>query len=548
MRSACQRHLDDLETAASRGFFFDLDAANDAIGFFKVVLRLNGQGFEGQPYTLLPWQAFIVGSLFGWKVIETGLRRFTTAYIETAKGSGKSPLAAGIGLYMMVGNKVRVPRAEIYAAATKKDQAMILFRDAVAMVDQSPELAKVLSKSGIGERTYNLAFLKTGSWFRPISSDDGQSGPRPYVVLMDEVHEHKTPTVVDMARAGLAKTKNGLMVMITNSGANKTSVCGSYHDFAVQVAAGTAKKSERPDSFFAYVCAMDKDDNPFKNEKCWHKANPSLKYGIPNIEGLRQQVGEAKGMPSKEATVRRLHFCEWTNAYNPWISGNAWMACSQEPDFDESLLFNRRCWGGLDLSSTQDLTAFVLLFEPTADDPFWRLKPYFWLPKDGLLEKEDKDRVPYLAWRSQGFLNAFPGRAINKLEILHKLVSLADLYQIQEIAYDRYRIEDLEMLINMEGVSLPALKPFGQGYKDMAPAVDELERLIVDFKIKHDSNPVMTWCAANAVIDTDPAGNRKVTKARATGRVDGIVAAIMATGISTKIQETNIIDQGFVAL
>ena len=161
VRDACQRHLKDLETAASRGFFFDLDAVNDVIGFFKVVLRLNGQGFEGQPYQLLPWQAFIVGSLFGWKVIETGMRRFTTAYIETAKGSGKSPLAAGVGLYMMVGNKVRIPRAEVYAYATKKDQAMILFRDAVAMVDQSPELAKHLSKSGIGERTYNLAFLKT---------------------------------------------------------------------------------------------------------------------------------------------------------------------------------------------------------------------------------------------------------------------------------------------------------------------------------------------------------------------------------------------------
>jgi phage terminase large subunit-like protein len=232
-------------------------------------------------------------------------------------------------------------------------------------------------------------------------------------------------------------------------------------------------------------------------------------------------------MPSKESMVRRLNFCQWVEASSPWISSDVWMGC-QDQTFDTFL--GRRCWGGLDLSSTQDLTAFVLLFEPTPLDPYWRLKPWFWLPGEGLHHKADRDRVPYLAWRDTAHLIALPGRAINKLAVLHTLAELSATFDIQEIAYDRWRVEDLKMLIAQESLSLPPLTPFGQGFKDMAPALDEFERLLLNSEMRHDGNPVMTWCAANAVTDTDPAGNRKVTKEKANGRVDGIVAAIMAAG------------------
>lgn len=215
VRAACQRHLDDLKQAGQRGFFFDRKAAERAIGFFRDVLRLNGGEYEGKPFTLEGWQAFIVGALFGWKS-DDGYRRFRIAYIETAKGSGKSPLAAGIGLYGLVADGEA--RAEIYSAATKKDQAMILFRDAVAMVDQSPALSRVLGKSGVGQSVWNLSYLKTGSFFRPISADDGQSGPRPHIVLIDEIHEHKNGYVVEMLRAGTKSRTQALIVMITNSG------------------------------------------------------------------------------------------------------------------------------------------------------------------------------------------------------------------------------------------------------------------------------------------------------------------------------------------
>lgn len=523
VRDACRRHLKDLETGPARGLFFDIAAVQRAIGFFADVLRLNGGEYEGQPYKLLAWQCFIVGSLFGWKGPD-GYRRFRVAYVETAKGSGKSPLAAGIGLYGMMADGE--DRAEIYAAATKKDQAMILFRDAVAMRDQSPELARRLIKSGRGENVNNLAWHEKMSFFRPLSSDDGQSGLRPHIGLLDEVHEHRSNAVIEMLRAGTKSRRQALMFMITNSGANKQSVCWENHDYGAKIAAGQIID----DSFFAYICAVDLTDDPFKNEKCWGKVNPSLQYGLPGIKYLREQVTQARGMPGKESIVRRLNFCQWVEAESPWIGGDVWFAC-EDKEFDSAMLIGRRCWGGLDLSSTQDLTALALLFEPDQDDPYWRLVPHFWLPGDGLLDKADKDRVPYIAWRDAGYLETSPGRAVDKRVVARRVAEICSMYDVQVIAFDRWRMEDFQMIIDDEGIDLP-LEKFGQDYKSMTPAVDAFETKLINAEIRHSGNPIMTWCAANAVIVSprDAPDLRKVSKGRATGRVDGIVAAIMAAG------------------
>lgn len=523
VRNACQRHLTDLKEAPKRGFFFDVERADFVLGFFKDVLRLNGGEHEGRPFDPELWQKFVIGSLFGW-VDKDGYRRFRVAYVETAKGSGKSPLAAGIGIYGLTAD--REPRAEVYAAATKKDQAMILFRDAVAMVDLSPELSARIDKSGTGEKVWNLSFLEQGSFFRPISADDGQSGPRPHISLLDEIHEHKSGNVVRMLRAGTKGRREALMLMITNSGFNKKTVCGEYHDYAEKVASGQIKD----DSFFAYVCALDKGDDPFKDESCWPKANPSLGVTIDH-KYLRELVTQARGMPSAESIVRRLNFCEWVGAESPWISSDAWF--NTEESFDPELLKGRTCVGGLDLSSTQDLTSCVLLFEPTEADPFVRVLPFFWLPDVGLKEKSDKDGVDFLKWKKDGWLETTPGKAISKLYVCQRLVELSQIYDITAIAYDRWRIEDLKQLLADEGEELP-LQPYGQGFKDMAPAVDEFERMLINDELKHNGNPCMTWCAANAIVDTDPSGNRKLNKAKASGRIDGIVAGVMAAGITLK--------------
>lgn len=527
VRDACARHLRDLEHGPKRGLRWDLEAANEAIAFYREVLVLNGGEFEGIAYELLPWQGFIVGSLFGWKRGD-GFRRFRVAFVETGKGSGKSPLAAGIGMKGLVADGEM--RAEVYAAATKKDQAQVLFRDAVAMFRQSPELAARLEPSGSQGKEWNLAYHATESFFRPIASDNSQSGPRPHIALLDEVHEHPDGMMVEMLRAGTKGRRQAMIFMITNSGTNKQSVCWEYHEYGVKVCAGTIED----DSFFAYVASLDEGEDPFVDEACWPKANPSLGVTIRH-DYLREQVTQARGMPAKEATVRRLNFCQWVEAHNPWISGHVWLGAGEE--IDQQLLLNRRCWGGLDLSSTQDLTAFVLVFEPTETDPVWRMLVFFWLPDETLVEKADKDRVPYITWRTAGHLETTPGRAISKLHILHRLSEICAMFDVQEIGYDRWRIEDLKMLMEQEGVSLPPLNPFGQGFKDMAPALDEFERRLVNGQLKHNNNPVMTWCAANAVVSSDPAGNRKVAKDKATGRVDGIVAAVMATGLTIRKPE-----------
>lgn len=530
IRNACARHLRDLKEGPARGLVWDVEEANKAQRFYRNVLKLNGGDYEGKPFVLLPWQAFIVGSLFGWKAADR-TRRFRVAYVETGKGSGKSPLAAGVGLKGLTADGEA--RAEVYAAATKKDQAMILFRDAVAMVQQSPELAKRLRTSGTGLNIWNLAYLQTGSFFRPISSDDGQSGPRPHMALIDEVHEHKTNHVVEMMRAGTKSRKQALIFMITNSGADQTGPCWGYHEYGSRVAGGEILD----DGFFAFICSLDEGDDPIQDESCWYKSNPSLQDAdLPGMKYLREQVTEARGMPSKEAMVRRLNFCQWTGAQSPWLSADVWKGAAR--DFDWRQLRGRRAYAGLDLSSTTDLTALVFLVEPLLDGEPWMLVPFAWLPEEGLQRKAENDRVPYVQWQAMGYLETTPGRAVSKRSVLQRLVALCEFFEVVAVGYDRWRMADLVAMANDDGITLPPMVEFGQGYKDMSPAVEAFEEALLNGGLVHPNHPVLNWCANNAVTTSDDAGNRKPSKEKATGRIDAIVAAIMAVGIKSAELDT----------
>lgn len=522
VRAACDRHLRDLADGAARGLTWNLDEANKAIRFYANVLKLNGGQFEGVAFVLLPWQKFVIGSVFGWMGPD-GTRRFRVAYVETGKGSGKSPLAAGVGMKGLMADAE--PRAEVYAAATKKDQAMILFRDAVAMANQSSELSKRLTKSGTGEKVWNLAYLQTGSFFRPISSDDGQSGPRPHVALIDEVHEHKTNIVVEMMRAGTKSRRQALIFMITNSGSNKLGPCWGYHEYGARVARGELID----DAFFSFICSLDPEDDPFRSEDCWFKSNPSLQDAdLPGFKYLREQVVEARGMPSKEAIVRRLNFCQWTDAESPWISADVWKSAALAYDWKD--LRGRRAWAGLDLSSTTDLTGLVFWVEPVAEGEPWKLVPFAWLPEVELQRKADHDKVPYVQWKALGFLETTPGRAISKRIVLQRLSAMSEFFEVVDVAYDRWRIEDLLAMAEDEGITLPPMSPFGQGYKDMSPAIEAFERMLLNGEVVHPGHPVLNWCAGNAVTIADDAENRKLSKEKAIGRIDLIVAAVMAAG------------------
>lgn len=555
VRGACLRHIHDLEKAANDPdypFYYDEKETAHAIEFFEEKLCLNGGQFEGKPFLLLDWQAFVVGSVYGWKRKSDDMRRFKVAYVETPKGSGKSPLAAGIGLKGLCAD--REQRAEVYAAATYKDQAMVLFRDAIAFYDQSPELQKRLSASGVGDKRWKLSYDKNNSFFKVISSEKkGQSGPRPHVVLLDEIHEHTDGTVIEMLRAGFKFRRQPLSFMITNSGHDKTSVCWEYHESGRKIAC----ELEQNDEFFAYICSLDDDDliddKYLDDETLWSKVNPSLEYGLPGYDYIRGQITEARGMSSKMSTVKRLCFCVWTESDNPWISSEIWNPC-RDDKFDETLLKGRKCWGALDLSATQDLTSLNLIFEPTEADPFMRLKSFFWMPKELIRQKTEKDHVPYDVWAHDNLIFLSNGNTISKTQVVKFLYEASKDYDVQGVAYDRDRISDFREFAQIAEIEIAVGKwdkekrqwnfdnpygikmmPFGQEAKSMAPAIDKIEIFLLKKEIKHGGHPVQTWCMANAVVsDAGHEGYRKIYKRKSVGRVDGAVTAVMAAGIYEK--------------
>lgn len=514
VRAACQRHLDDLKSAKARGLRWDPKAAL-AVYAFIARLTLGDGASAGQPFYLEPWQTFVVGSLFGWKRAD-GLRRFRIAYIEIGKGNGKSPLAAAIGLYMFLADGER--SAEVYTAAVTRDQAVIPFRDAKRFAEDNPALKRRLI---IHDR--NLADPQTGSFFRPLSAE-GRSldGKRPSCAVIDEIHEHPNAMVVDKLQMGTKGREQPLMIGITNSGVDRGSVCYDHHEYSRKVVTGQVENDE----WFGYVCALDDGDDWLNDRSCWVKANPNLGVSIQE-EYLERQVREAKGMPAKQNIVARLNFCVWTDAVNAWISGEAWRAVLVPPA--EAPLRGRPCYGALDLSSRRDLTSLAVFVPDDAGggDLFAR----FWTPGETLRERELADRAPYAQWVREGHMYAPSCRSVDYRYVVQELQALVGVFDLRALAYDRWRIEDFRRALEEEGFDLPLL-PFGQGFKDMAPAVDAFEGLILNGEIRIHTNPVLTWNAASAVLEQDPAGNRKFTKRKATGRIDGIVAATMAVGLA----------------
>ena len=555
VRDACARHLRDLKDGADRGLVWDVESADRVFRYFATVLHLNGGEHEGKPFVLAPSQAFIVGSIFGW-LREDGTRRFRLAFVEQGKGSGKTPCAAGIGHYMTGADGEA--RAETYAAATDKDQASILFRDAVSMARQSPAILSRVTFSGGEGREYNLAYLASGSFFRPISSESsgkGKSGFRPHCALLDEIHEHPTNAMVEFLRAGTKGRRQPLIFMITNSGVDRTSVCFEYHTYACEVAAGT----KADDSFFSYVCALDEGDDPFVDEpdpelgypRSWLKVNPLLGVTFPPSY-LEEQVRQAKGMPSKESIVRRLNFCEWVDAENPWIDGDMWRSCEVDelPDTEGFLVSL-----GLDLSSKRDLTAAAKVV--LMDDGTLAAELRFWTPADTLQERERKDRVPYSAWVRSGHLIAVPGRSLDYRFVVK---DMADWLAGDDIslAFDTWRIEDFQRALDEEGIDSwlyegPDETPgqglrmvrhgqgFGGGSSSTAlwlpRSITDTEDAILHSRLKVLRNPVLTWCNASAMVEQDASGNKKWSKRKSTGRIDGIAALSMAVGLAMAAHE-----------
>jgi phage terminase large subunit-like protein len=488
------------------------------------VLHLNGGEHEGAPFTLLPWQAFIVGSLFGWKSSD-GYRRFRQAFIEAGKGCGKSPLAAAIGLYMMLADNE--PRAEIYAAAAAKDQAKILFRDAVAMVDQSPALLSIMSRAGKQENTWKLTHRASGSTFAVIASDSPKSGFRPHCAILDEIHEHKDRNVVSMMRAGTKGRRQALIFMITNSGQDRLSVCFELHTYAIKVAA----RMEEDDGFFSYVCALDLGDDPFKDPTCWIKANPSLGVTI-HPRYLEERVREAVGMPGQQADVRRLNYCQWTEIGAPWIDADAWLSCEQETSAD--WLAGLPVALGIDLSEKSDLTAIARAHM----DEYGNIRAQvdFWMAGDTVDVRSRAERVPFRQWVNEGHMHAPDGVRIDYEHVAAILGQIGATSEVTLAAYDQWHMKYLQKELDALEIGLPLIAhPQGPIRRKeaslwMPHSIRMLEKAIAEGRLQVRINPVLRWCASNATVKADNQGNKIFDKMKATGRIDGVVALAMAVG------------------
>ncbi len=545
VRLACARHLRDLETGHARGLRFDREKAGRAIDFFGFLLLADGE-FAGKPFELQPFQRFVVGSLFGW-VGADGHRRFRTAYIEQGKGNGKSPLAAGVGLYGLVADGEA--GAEVYSAATTRDQASILFRDAKLLAESSPAL-----KHRLKIDKHNIAFEAANSFFRPVSSEHrGLDGKRPHVALIDEVHEHPSALVVDKMRAGTKNRRQALIFEITNSGHDRQSVCWHHHEYSRKILEGVLQD----DSWFAYVCGLDPcakhqgegrefpddtcpDCDHWTDEACWPKANPGLGH-IIRPKYLREQVREAQGMPSKEGIVKRLNFCLWTEGVTAWLPAELW-ATGKRP-VDAAALRGQRCWAGLDLSNRFDLNALVLVFrdedaaprapaegEPAAGLPKstgrYTLLPFFWMPRGVVAERSQKDRVDYALWERQGFLRFTEGY-VTDYGVVEAFIrdDLAGLYQIQEVAYDPYNATQMAVSLGTYGI---LMVEFSQNMRNYNEPSKEFEALLRCGRLTHGDHPVLNWQAGNVAVATDRNRNiRPVKPDDQAKKVDGVQAAVM---------------------
>ena len=430
IRNACRRHIDDLKNGSKRGLKFNAEIADRALRFFETKLKLSEGQFDGRAFKAEPAQAFIIGSLLGWQRLSEDhgwVRRFRRAYIEMGKGNGKSPLAGGIALYGLMADGES--GAEIYAAGATKDQAGILFRDAVKMVGQSSDLSSRLKSSGGEGKEYNLAYLAKGSFFRPISREAKRtgSGPRPHMALCDEVHEHPDRGVMEMLERGFKFRRQPLLLMITNSGSDRNSICWEEHEHAVKVAAGNRDVRDDDatylgeaidDTTFSFVCSLDASDDPLTDRTCWAKANPLLGVTITE-EYLAGVVAQAKAMPGKLNGILRLHFCVWTDADTAWIARE-----TLEPalvEFNPTEYHGNRIGIGLDLSQTQDITAKAcatiideIEIEHVRDDgevvtitkPVVAAWIEAWTPGDTVAARQLRDKAPYDVWIAQGHLYA----------------------------------------------------------------------------------------------------------------------------------------------
>ena len=496
----------------AKGSYYDKDAADYAVNFIECLSHTKGK-WSGKPFELIDWQEQIIRDIFG-TLKPNGYRQFNTAYIEIPKKMGKSELAAAVALLLCCGDGEE--RAEVYGCAADRQQASIVFEVAADMVRMSPALSKRVK---ILSATKRIVFQPTNSFYQVLSAEAySKHGFNIHGVVFDELHTQPNRKLFDVMTKGSGDARpQPLYFLITTAGSDTKSICYETHQKAKDILEG---RKVDP-TFYPVIYGADESDD-WTDPKVWKKANPSLGITV-GIDKVKAACESAKQNPAEENTFRQLRLNQWVKQAVRWMPMDKWDKCAFA--VNEEDLLGRVCYGGLDLSSSIDITAFVLVFPPEDEDDKYVVLPYFWLPEETLNLRVNRDHVPYDVWEKQGYLKTTEGNVVHYGFIEKFIESLGEKYNIREIAFDRWGA--VQMVQNLEGMGFTVV-PFGQGFKDMSPPTKELMKLTLEEKVAHGGHPVLRWMMDNIFIRTDPAGNIKPDKEKSTEKIDGAVATIMA--------------------
>ena len=490
---------------------YDEKMADRAVRFIEMLPHTKAE-WEGKPFWLLPWQARIIRDVFG-VLREDGTRQFRTVYIEIPKKQGKSELAAAITLYLLYADNE--PAAEVFSAAADRAQASIVFDVAKRMVELTDGLNK---RSKIMAATKRIVNYSNAGYYQVVSADvANKHGYSISGLCFDEIHNQPNRMLWDVLTKGSGDARRqALHVAITTAGTDRNSICYELHCKAMDILNG--KKIDP--TFYPVVYSLP-DDADWSDEKNWYKVNPSLGYTVP-IERMREAFLQAQENPAEENIFRQLRLCQWVGSAVAWIPEHIYDKGSAPIDVER--LKGRECYCGLDLSSTSDITAFVMVFPPLHDGDKYIVVPHFWLPRETLELRVRRDRVPYDVWEKQGLFHVTEGNVVDYNFVRKTINELATQFHIMEIGVDRWNATQLITDLDGDGFTMV---PIGMGFKDMSPGMKELYKLMLEGRIIHGGNPVLRWMAGNVVAEVDAAENIKPSKKKSTEKIDGIVALIM---------------------
>jgi len=491
---------------------YDKNAADFAVMFIESLCHTKGT-WAGKKFELIDWQEQIIRDLFG-TLKPNGYRQFNTAYVEIPKKQGKSELAAAVALLLCCGDGEE--RAEVYGCAADRQQATIVFDVAADMVRMCPALNKRVKILASQKR---IIYIPTNSFYQVLSAEAySKHGFNIHGVVFDELHTQPNRKLFDVMTKGSGDARmQPLYFLITTAGTDTNSICYETHQKAKDILDG--RKIDP--TFYPVIYGAD-DSDDWTDPKVWRKANPSLDITV-GIDKVEAACNSAKQNPGEENSFRQLRLNQWVKQAVRWMPMEKWDACAFPVDEDE--LEGRVCYGGLDLSSTTDITAFVLVFPPQDEDDKYIILPYFWVPEDTLDLRVRRDHVPYDVWERKGYLQTTEGNVVHYGYIEKFIERLGERFNIREIAFDRWGA--VQMVQNLEGMGFTVV-PFGQGFKDMSPPTKELMKLVLEQRIAHGGQSVLRWNMDNIFIRTDPAGNIKADKEKSTEKIDGAVATIMA--------------------